>query len=143
MSHQIPDSLTSIAQRAKALVNAETAVVALAEARGATVFYAAAAGKHAAAIEGKRSAVETSGLCGAAFASAQSELVCQVQHDVRVRQDIADALGITTALAVPVICGRELRGALMVLNRLDKTAFDEAAQHQLAAYAQEIADIFP
>jgi GAF domain-containing protein len=132
-------SLTAIAQEAQTLINAETTVVALAEAEGNTVFYAAAVGKHASAIVGKRSTVETSGLCGAAFASGQGELVCQVEHDVRVRQDIAEALGITTALAVPILNGGELKGALMVLNRQDGSAYDEAAKQQLTDFAQGIA----
>lgn len=138
-----PHPLTAIAQQAQALVQAETAVVALAEAEGATVFYAAAVGKHAAAIAGKRSATETSGLCGAAFTSGQPELVCQVYQDLRVRQDIAEALGITTALAVPISRQGVLKGALMVLNRQGGTAFDETDQTRLAAYAATLADTLP
>lgn len=141
MSNQTPsddDSLNAIASHAQTLVNGETAVVALLETGGETLFYAAAAGKHAAAIAGKRGATATSGLCGAALASGQPELVCQTQGDLRIRQDIAEALGITTALAVSISREGELLGALMVLNRQDDRAFDEAARDRLAAYAQEV-----
>mgnify|MGYP005754491631 CR=1 FL=1 len=133
------DAFRAIALKAQTLVNAETAVVALAEADGDSVFYAAAVGRHASAIEGKRGAAATSGLCGAAFNSGQSELVCQTQGDLRVRQDLAEALNITTALAVPVKHQGKLLGALMVLNRTDGSAFDETAQAQLETYADEVA----
>jgi GAF domain-containing protein len=143
MSEQIPsnDLFSAIVQRAQILVNAETAVLALAEEAGATVFYAAAVGKHANAIIGKRSAATTSGLCGVAFSSGQSELVCQTQGDLRIRQDLAEALGIETALAVAVIHHGELLGALMVLNRCDGSAFDELAAAELANYAEAVAEL--
>ena len=37
----------------------------------------------------------------------------------RIRQDIAVALGIKTALAVPIRVNNRLFGAVMLLNRLD------------------------
>lgn len=132
------DSLTAIAQRAQTLVGAETSVVALSEAEGETIFYAAAVGKHAAAIQGKRGARETSGLCGVALDSGQAELVCQTQGDLRVRQDLVEALGIITALATPITRDGHVLGALMVLNRQDGSLYDETAQAKLTAYAQDV-----
>ena len=136
---QSTEDLRAIARQAQTLTHAETAVVAIAEEDGNAVFYAAAVGKHAGAIEGKRSMAEKSGLCGAAFASGQSELVCDTRGDLRIRQDIADALGITTALAVPIMRAGELLGAFMVLNRNDGKAFDEEDRDKLDAYGQEVA----
>ena len=133
--------LTNMARRAQTLTAAETAVVALAEDSGETVVYAAAAGKYADAIAGKRSQAATSGLCGAVFASGQAELVCQTEGDIRVRQDLAEALGITTALAAPITRDGVLLGALMVLNRADGSAFDEAARLELIRYAAAIAPV--
>ena len=69
--------------------------------------------------------------------SGQPELVCQTQGDLRIRQDIAVALGITTALAVPIAREGQLLWALMGLNRQDGSAFDEVDRDRLAAYAQE------
>lgn len=132
------ESLRAIAQDIQALTEAETAVVALAEAEGETVFYAAAVGKHAAAVEGKRGEARTSGLCGAAFLSQQPELVCEARGDLRVRQDLVEALNITTALAVPIEQGGQLIGALMVLNRQDGRAFDEEVRAKLVVYAREV-----
>ncbi|MEO0407089.1 MAG: GAF domain-containing protein [Cyanobacteria bacterium P01_A01_bin.135] len=133
-------SLTDIAQQAKAITGAETAVVALAEDEGATLLYAAAAGRHTDVIIGKRSEVTASGLCGAALASGESELVCQTQGDLRVRQDLAESLGITTAIAAPIAHDNQILGALMVLNREDGSAFDKTHEAKLVAYVDEIAD---
>lgn len=131
--------LDAIAQQAQTLVQAETAIVALAEMGGATVYYAAAVGKHAAAIAGKRGEAATSGLCGTTFQANQSVLVCNTQGDLRVRQDQVKALNITTALAVPLAADGQLLGAIMVLNRQDGGAFDAEAEQILAAYAPEAA----
>lgn len=132
------ESLRAIAQDIQALTEAETAVVALAEAEGETVFYATAVGKHAAVVEGKRGEAKTSGLCGAAFSSKQPELVCEARGDLRVRQDLVEALNITTALAVPIEQDGRLIGALMVLNRSNGRAFDEETRARLMAYARQV-----
>lgn len=132
-------SLTSLAQQVQQLMNAETAVVAIAESNGETVYYAAAVGKHAAAIAGKRGASATSGLCGTAFQGSCPVLVSQTQGDQRVRQDQVEKLGIYTALAVPLYQDDQLLGALMVLNRQDGNPFDAADEQALADYAPEAA----
>lgn len=132
------EQLSAIAEQARAAVNAETAVIALLEAAGEVLFYAAAVGKHAGAIAGKRSATQTSGLCGAVCASGEAELVDQTDGDLRIRQDLAQALGITTALALPMEKDNQLLGVLMLLNRSDSTPFDDAARHQVSAYLSEV-----
>jgi GAF domain-containing protein len=131
--------LTQIAEQVQQLVNAETAVVAIAEDAGNTIVYAAAVGKHAAFIQGKRSQTATSGLCGAVLASGQAALVCNPQTDIRIRQDLAEQLGITTALAVPIKQDGALVGALMVLNRLDGSPFTELEEQALVQYAETVA----
>jgi GAF domain-containing protein len=131
--------LTEIATHAQALVQAETAVVALAEDGGETVYYAAAVGKHADAILDRRGDAAKSGLCGVAFQGQQPVLVCQTKGDRRVRQDMAETLGIETALAVPILHEDQLQGALMVLNRIDGANYDKAAEQLLADYAEKIA----
>lgn len=132
-------TLTQIAEQVQQLVNAETAVVAIAEDAGNTIVYAAAIGQHAAFIQGKRSQASTSGLCGAVLESGQAALVCNPQTDVRIRQDLAEQLGITTALAVPVEHDGALVGALMVLNRRDGVDFTTAEEHALVQYAKTVA----
>ncbi len=131
--------LDNIAARTREIVNAQTAVVALAESEGEVVYYAAAVGKHAELILDRRGATATSGLCGVAFREHQPVLVCQTQNDSRVRQDYVKALGIKTALAVPLHYERKLLGALMVLNRTDGSEFNEMAERILADYAKEAA----
>lgn len=133
-------TLTQIAEQVQQLVNAETAVVAIAEDAGNTVVYQAAVGKHAAFVQGKRSQTATSGLCGAVLESGQAALVCNPQTDVRIRQDLAEQLGITTALAVPVKHKGALIGALMVLNRLDGEEFTSADEQTLVQYAETVAE---
>jgi signal transduction protein with GAF and PtsI domain len=137
-NHQILDD---IAERIQAILNAETATVALAESEGETVYYAAATGKHAEWVLGKRGAAATSGLCGTAFQSDQPVLVCRTEGDRRVRQDHAKALGIETALAVPLYYEGKLLGALLAWNRTDGSLFDEEAERVLAAYASEVAPL--
>ncbi|WP_448561526.1 GAF domain-containing protein [Trichothermofontia sp.] len=135
----VPTDLETLARHAQAQAQAETAVVALAEAAGTEVYYAAAVGKHAAAIAGKRGAAATSGLCGVTFQSHSPVLVCQAPLDTRVRQDYVAAFGLQTALAVPIIHAGQLLGALMVLNRVDGQPFDATTEQQLQTYAQAIA----
>ncbi len=136
---QNPPILDKIAEHAQKIVKAETAVVALAESEGQVVYYAAAVGKHAEGILGKRGESATSGLCGTAFQGYQPVLVCSTEGDSRVRQDYAKALGIQTALAVPLYYEGRLLGALMALNRTDGSQFDEEAEQVLADYASEAA----
>ena len=133
--------LDDIARHVQVIVNAETAVVALAESEGEIVHYAAAAGKYAEWILDKRGASATSGLCGTAFQGHQPVLVCRTEGDSRVRQDHAKALGIETALAVPLYYEGKLLGALMAMNRMDGSLFDEKAQEVLATYAEEAASL--
>lgn len=52
--------LDDIAARTREIVNAQTAVVALAESEGEIVYYAAAVGKHAELILDRRGAAATS-----------------------------------------------------------------------------------
>lgn len=137
-NRQILDDIAKFAQQ---IVNAETAVVALAESEGEVVYYAAAAGKHAEAIVDKKNTSANSGLCGVAFQGKVPVLVCQTEGDSRVRQDHAKAMGIKTALAVPVIYEDKLLGALMALNRTDGSEFDEEAEKVLAGYAAEVAPV--
>ncbi|MFE4108049.1 GAF domain-containing protein [Almyronema epifaneia] len=131
-------TLEQIAQQAQTLTQAETAVLAWIETETATVYYVAAVGKQAAAIAGKRGQIATSGLCGVVFQQSCPILVAQTQGDNRVRQDQVAALGIETALAVPLRQADQIVGVLMVLNRQDGSLFDAAAQQQLERYAAEI-----
>ena len=128
--------LEEIVQRVKDILNAETAV--LAEVEEEVLYYAAAVGKHAHVIKGKRGAIATSGLCGTALESNCPILVTKTAGDPRVRQDYVQSLGIYTALAVPLQYQGKLLGAIMALNRIDGSLFDEKAEKLLADYASEV-----
>lgn len=130
-----------IAQQTQEIVSAETAVVALAESEGEFVYYVAAMGKNAEFIVNKRNNSANSGLCGVAFQGMVPVLVCNTSGDNRVRQDYAQAMGIKTALAVPIIFQNKLLGALMVLNRQDGKEFDGESEKILANYAAELAPV--
>ena len=125
-----------IAQKVRELLNAETVVVA--EVEEEFLKYAAAVGLHAKVIQGKRGAIATSGLCGTAIESNCPILVTRTAGDTRVRQDYVESLGIYTALAVPLQYEGKLLGAIMVLNRIDGSLFDEKAEKLLADYADEV-----
>lgn len=132
------NQLEKIAQQVQELLQAETAVVAEAQSKGEILYYAAAVGKHAAVIAGKRGTTATSGLCGAAINNNCPVLVAKTSGDSRVRQDYVQSLGIYTALAVPLYRQDRLLGAIMVLNRVDGSLFDEKAEKLLADYAAEV-----
>ena len=68
---------------------------------------------------GKRGDIATSGLCTVVYRDSCPVVVGQTRGDNRIRQDIAVALGIKTALAVPIRVNNQLFGAVMLLNRLD------------------------
>lgn len=131
--------LNEIAEQIQKIIDAETAVVALAESEGEVVYYAAAVGKYAELLLDKKAASATSGLCGAAFSGSQPVLVCRTEGDSRVRQDYVKSLGIQTALAVPIYYQNQLLGALMALNRNDQSLFDQEAERVLEAYAPHAA----
>ncbi|WP_036484756.1 GAF domain-containing protein [Myxosarcina sp. GI1] len=133
-----PNDLDKIASEVLELLQAETAVVAVAESNGEVLYYAAAAGKHAAAIKDKRGATATSGLCGTAMNSNCPVLVAKTSGDPRVRQDYVKSLGIETALAVPFQDRDKLLGAIMVLNRVDGSLFDERAEQLLVNYVAKV-----
>ncbi|WP_421659497.1 GAF domain-containing protein [Leptothermofonsia sp. ETS-13] len=66
-------------------------------------------------------------------------MVCQTGGDSRVRQDQVKALDIETALAVPLIHEGRLLGALMVLNRMNGTPYDQDAEQALIELAESAA----
>lgn len=138
-----PLSLQTIAEQVQELLQTETAVVSLAESFGERVYYAAAVGKYADMIVGKRGDAATSGLCGTAFQGSCPVLVEETKGDLRVRQDYVDAWGIKTALATPLFFQGQLWGALMALNRLDGKPFNETDQQKLVNYVAMISDQLP
>jgi GAF domain-containing protein len=112
-------NLEKIVQDVQQLTQGETVAITLAESDGTIMYYATAIGKHATAIVGKRGETAKTGLCGTFACEGQPVLVCQTLGDNRVRQDMAEAFGTKTALAVPVYQEGKLFAVLMVLNRLD------------------------
>lgn len=137
MANQTDRLLDKIALPIIELLKAETVVVAEAVDEEA-LHYAAAVGKHAAVIKGKKGKIATSGLCGTAIESNCPILVTKTAGDTRIRQDYVRSLGIYTALAVPLQYEGKLLGAIMVLNRIDGSLFDEKAEKILADYASKV-----
>ena len=137
MVNQANQLLEEIAQKVLELLNAETVVVAEVE-EEEFLTYAAAVGLHAEVIQGKRGTIATSGLCGTAIESNCPILVTKTAGDTRVRQDYVESLGIYTALAAPLQYQGKLLGAIMALNRIDGSLFDEEAEKLLANYASQV-----
>lgn len=129
--------IKEIAQEVLELLNAETVVVAEVEEKE-IIYYCEAVGKHAQVIKGKRGTISTSGLCGTAIESNCPILVTKTAGDSRVRQDYVKSLGIYTAVAVPFQNQGQLLGAIMALNRIDGSLFDEEAEKLLADYADQV-----
>ena len=131
-------NLEQIAQDVQQLTQGETVAIALAESDGTIMYYATAIGKHATAIIGKRGETAKTGLCGTVASERQSVLVCQTLGDNRVRQDMAEAFGTKTALAVPVYQEGKLFAVLMVLNRLDGQLLNVEDERRLSDYAEQL-----
>jgi GAF domain-containing protein len=132
--------LVQISQKIQELVEAETAIVALAESHGEIVHYAAGVGKYANQIVGLKGDAATSGLCGCTFQDKCPVLVEKTDGDIRVRQDYAQLWGITSALAVPLIYQGKLLGAFLAFNRQDGLNFNLENEQKLAEYANSIID---
>lgn len=136
----LENQLDRIAREVLILVPAETVIIARFEDGGSIVHYVAGVGKHAGAIVGKKGETATSGLCGVVREGNCPVLVGKTEGDTRIRQDIAVALGITTALAVPIEVNNELFGAIMVLNRTDGGEFTDSDSIALSEYARLLTD---
>jgi hypothetical protein len=93
-------NLDRLAEEILGLIPTETVIIA--EFDGDSIDYRAGAGKHTGAIVGKRGDIATSGLCTVVYQGSCPVVVGQTLGDNRIRQDIAVALGIKTALAVPI-----------------------------------------
>ena len=124
-------NLEQIAQDVQQLTQGETVAIALAESDGTIMYYATA-------IIGKRGETAKTGLCGTVASEGQSVLVCQTLGDNRVRQDMAEAFGTKTALAVPVYQEGKLFAVLMVLNRLDGQLLNSEDEQRLSDYAKQL-----
>ncbi len=133
------NSLLAIAGKAQEVTGAETSVVALAENEAEMVHYAEAVGKHAEWVRGRRGASATSGLCGTAFKGYSPVLVCNTAGDDRVRQDHAQMLGITSALATPLYYENRLLGALLLFNKADGSEFNTSDEAALNEYTPDAA----
>ncbi|MGK7951456.1 MAG: GAF domain-containing protein [Xenococcaceae cyanobacterium] len=77
-------------------------------------------------------------MCGTAIEGNCPILVTETAGDPRIRQDYVQSLGIYTALAVPLQYRGKLLGAIMALNRIDGSLFDEKAEKRMADYADEV-----
>jgi GAF domain-containing protein len=124
-------NLEQIAQDVQQLTQGETVAIALTESDGTIMYYATA-------IIGKRGETAKTGLCGTVASEGQPVLVCQTLEDNRVRQDMAEAFGTKTALAVPVYQEGKLFAVLMVLNRLDGQLLNSEDEQRLSDYANQL-----
>jgi len=124
-------NLEQIAQDVQQLTQGETVAIALTESDGTIMYYATA-------IIGKRGETAKTGLCGTVASEGQPVLVCQTLGDNRIRQDMAEAFGTKTALAVPVYQEGKLFAVLMVLNRLDGQLLNSEDEQRLSDYANQL-----
>jgi GAF domain-containing protein len=133
------DALERVAETIRSVTGAERSAVVFGEQENTAIHFVAAAGPFADRLLGARGPAEGSGLCGNVLEGSCSILSRHTIGDLRVRQDHATEMGITTALGVPVVHDGRPFAVLMALNRADGGSFGEDDEAALNAYAGEVA----
>jgi GAF domain-containing protein len=133
------DVLDWVAETIRSVTGAERSAVVFGEQANAAIHFVAAAGPFAERLVGARGPAEGSGLCGNVLEGSCSILSKHTIGDLRVRQDHATEMGISTALGVPVVHDGRPFAVLMALNRTDGQSFGEDDETALNAYAETVA----
>lgn len=122
-----------IVESALELLHADLVALPIIEADGRSFTYVEAAGAGSEQVIGKTFLLDEGGLCGWVAAHSRPLLVTEVKEDPRVRQDLADALGIRSALVVPLTRGGRTLGGLSAFRL--RTAFSELDQQVFELFA--------
>jgi GAF domain-containing protein len=131
--------LEQVAETIRSVTGAERSAVVLGEQENTAIHFVAAAGPFSDRLVGARGPAEGSGLCGNVLEGRCSILSKRTVGDLRVRQDHATEMGISTALGAPVVHEGRPFAVLMALNRVDGQSFGEDDEAALNAYAEEVA----
>lgn len=98
--------------------------------------YLAAAGNHAEMLQGKSMPVEGGGLCGWVAQHGETLNIEDISCDSRVIPELASALGINTALVVPLNRNQRVLGGLSAFR--NGNPFDAFDQELLTLYSQSV-----
>lgn len=138
--HAAEEVLDLVARRARELVGAALATIALREADGATFVLRVAAGDAAARVVGMSVPADRS-LVGLAFEGREPLLVHDLASDPRADPEFAAATQLGSALVVPLLVQDRALGTLLVGNAREGARFgrDELSVVQLFAAAASVA----
>ncbi len=118
------------------LVEAHLAAVAVVAGDGAAFVYQAVAGEGAERLRGQRTAAGDTTLCGWVVRHNRVLRVDDLDHDPRVERDLAEVLGLSSAVLAPVRAGEGVVAALAAFRRHGR--FDEQDMQILHLYAQRV-----
>ncbi len=139
VSEPDPDRVVDlVAETAARLINAETVAVPTLSPGNQEVVYASAYGLHRAVFSNLSLPIDDAGLCGWVLDNRRPILTNNLLEDHRVKRELAAALGITSALLVPLIARGRIIGGISAFNKADGSPFteeDSALLTRLAGYA--------
>ncbi|MGH8104452.1 MAG: GAF domain-containing protein [bacterium] len=113
-----------IVESAKDLIKADLVALPMIQPDGRSFTYVEAIGENAELLKGQTMNLDAGGLCGWVVAHSKPLLVPDVKGDPRVVQDLADALGVRSALIVPLTRGEHTLGGLSAFRK--RTSFTES-----------------
>ena len=122
---EVSELLDQILPMVQQTLKAEASSVLLVDPDKNELFFRAAGGKAGKVLKRVRFSVD-SGIAGWVVRQGKPLLINDVARDARFSGEIDEATGFTTKsiLAVPVVSGREVLGALEVLNKTDGSRFN-------------------
>lgn len=127
------EALVLIASRARELVEADVATIAVPDPAGDGLVIQAAAGQGAEALAGIRFTADGS-ISGSVVRSGQPEVFEDVSIDPRAHQPIVELGGMGPAIFVPLAGDRGAFGTLAAANRRGGRVFNREAVHLLEAF---------
>lgn len=128
-------ALALIAETAARLVDAETLVMPTLTPDRLRVRYDLAVGRHRDVFLGTETPVENAGLCGWVIENGAPILTNRLLDDHRVKKELAKALGVHSALLVPLMGGGVIVGGLSAFNKVDGSPFTEDDRRDLELLA--------
>ncbi len=134
--YSLEDFHARVCAGVQALVQADLAAVPVVADDGEGVVYQAAAGEGAGRLRGRRLSLDDTSLCGWVVRHNRVLRVDDLDHDPRVDRELAEALGLSSAILAPVRAGDTVVAGLAAFRRRGR--FDEQDMQILHLYAQRV-----
>ncbi|BCR03624.1 hypothetical protein DESUT3_06930 [Desulfuromonas versatilis] len=129
-----PTFLETLCSGLRELVDADLALVPIGDHDGETFTYQAALGLHAEKVRRQSIPIHEGGLCGWVFQNGETLCLPDLQGDCRVKQELAQELGVTTGLIAPLFQGDQVIGGLSAFRR--QRPFDATDAELLTLFSQ-------